>query len=520
MGQKTSGHIRPCNVGNVEAHNERSQDYIENVKRSGKEIYFFPELSNRNSTWVNSEYGGKSCAQIFDEMKNLYREKKGQAPQLKEKERRNPKTGRTQKIAGWSPLREMVAVIKEDTKVEDFDYFRRWAESQGLQVVRIDIHKDEGHTDADDKFVGNFHAHVILDFLDKNTADTVKLGKEKMSEMQTVLAISLGMERGEKKEDTNREYMMHPEFKKMMREIDEVLKKLDDLKEEEKKALTRVKGLTTMIANLEKKQEELQEDIDHLQFDQNAMTAINEELDEMNKAKEKKNKEIDEKKEQLTTELAEIQAKLEDKNALLLKARQQLQDVADNRASLEKEYNALNPKFKKLQEQFNTSVKEQNQYLEERINAIEELNEDGLVNHYREKAEAYQRFLYRRFPFAKESVEAIAQKTISRAQRTFSPGQAVIIENAIGAHGEKGREDLAINLVEIARPEITELNGFKSANPKWVDQTMDEVIQIARHTHPYSSKLDAARAKAQESAGGGPSYITDLTDWSGNQIKL
>lgn len=531
MGKKTSGHIRPCNVGSVEAHNERSIDYIDNVKRSGKEIYFFPQLSHNNSSWVNPEYGGKTCAQIFDEMKNLYREKKGQAPQLKEKERRNPKTGRTQKIAGWSPLREMVAVIKEDTKVQDFDYFKRWAESQGLQVVRIDIHKDEGHTDADSKFVGNFHAHVILDFLDKKTADTVKLGKEKMRELQTVLAISLGMERGEKMEDTDRVHMHHDEFRKMMREIDAMNVKLSELQAEEKKAQIRVKGLTSMVANLEKKQKELLKDIEHLQFDQNAMVAINENLDELNKVNEKKNNEIAEKKKQLTTELADIQAKFEQKNGLLQKAQQQLQEITDSRAALEKEYNSLHPKYKKLQEQYNAtvkqqqekfseSVKEQNQFLKDRQKAIEELDEDGLVSHYREKANAYQYYLYKRFPFAKESVEAIAQKTISRAQRTFSPAQAVVIENAIGIFGEKGREGLANNLMEIAMPEIIELNGFRNINPKWVEQTKDEVMQIARHTHIFSPKLDAAKAKAQESAGGGPSYITDLTDWSGRQIKL
>ena len=261
------------------------------------------------------------------------------------------------------------------------------------------------------------------------------------------------------------------------------------------------------------------------------MEDINENLYELNLANEKKNNEIAEKKKQLTTELADIQAKLDEKNELLLKARKQLQDLTDSRATLEDEYNSLHPKYKKLQEQynatvkqqqekFNESMKEQNQFLKDRMKAIEELDEEGLVNHYREKAEAYQKYLYRRFPFAKESVEAIARKTINRSQRTFTPSQAVMIENAIGAHGEKGREGLASNLMEIAKPEITEFNGFRSVNPKWVEQTEDEVMQIAKHTHPYSQKLDAARAKAKESAGGGPSYITDLTDWTGNQIKL
>lgn len=523
MAKKTSGHIRPCNVGSVEAHNERSQDYIDNVKRSGKEIYFFPELSNRNSTWINPEYGGKSCSQIFDEMKNLYRTKKGQAPQLKEKERRNPKTGRTQKIAGWSPLREMVAVIKEDTKVEDFNYFKKWAENQGLQVVRIDIHKDEGHTDTAGIFVGNFHAHVILDFLDKNTADTVKLGKEKMRELQTVLAISLGMERGEKVEDTDRVHMHHDEFRKMMREIDAMNVKLSELQAEEKKAQTRVKGLTSMVANLEKKQEELLKDIKHLQFDQNAMEDINENLYELNKANEKKNNEIAEKKKQLTIELADIQAKFEQKNGLLKKARQQLQEIADSRATLEKEYNSLHPKYKKLQEQYNAtvkqqqekfseSVKEQNQFLQERQKAIEKMDKDGLVEAYKSKADVYEQYIFERWPSARPAVNAIYDRTTNRLAHSFTFPQAASIDNALAsATSQEERKEYANDLVELAHADLQNV----MIPQKWIEQAATEVLQIAEGTHVFSEAIVNARSQADST--GGPSYINDLTDWSGRK---
>ena len=62
-------------------------------------------------------------------------------------------------------------------------------------------------------------------------------------------------------------------------------------------------------------------------------------------------------------------------------------------------------------------------------------------------------------------------------------------------------------------PEMENKYG-KPINQKWIEQTAKEVLQIAERTHPLSAVLTDY---ISESAGGGPSHITDLTDWRGRK---
>lgn len=526
MAKKTSGHIRPCNVGVVEAHNERTEKYLEGIKKAGLKIYFFPELSHRNSSWVNDRYGGKTCAQIFEDMKDHYTKKHGQAPQLKEKQRLNKKTGRVKVIAGWSPLREMVAVIKEGTKIEDFDFFKKWAKDQGLDIVRIDLHKDEGHRDDKGNIIENFHAHVVLDFYDRETGKTVNLGPEKLSEMQSILAISLGMERGEKKEDTGQEHLHHTEYKKMIQTIEGFALKLKDLKAEEKQAETRIKGLTTMLSNLQSQYDVLKKDYEdkvqeyedlyrYVEMGVAAQDEVDEDLSKKNQQKEKLNGEL----EQARRQLSEIESKMNERRGQLDTAERQLQRVSAEKAEMEKRFNELNPRVQKMQETFENKrreqaqqLKEQDQYLEERKTEIENLDREGLLDMYREKMERFRDYIFRRSPGGREAVDAICQRTVSRTAHSFTERQALAIEKCL-APWENGREKVAENLMELAKIEMTKPYG-RSENEKWIEQTAKEVLQIAERTHPLSAVLAEHIA---ESAGGGPSHITDLTDWSGRK---
>ena len=148
---KTGIHIRRCNVGSVEAHNKRTKGYIEGLKKAGVNIYFFQELSRNNRSWVNPRYKDRSCEQIFKDMIEEYKlhHKKHQAPALKDVTRINKKTGKEYTVAGWSPIREGVVPIKEDTKLEDFKPIEEWAQEKGLDVIRIDLHHDEGYKDEE-----------------------------------------------------------------------------------------------------------------------------------------------------------------------------------------------------------------------------------------------------------------------------------------------------------------------------------------------------------------------------------
>ena len=335
MGKgKTGGHWRPCNVGSVEAHNERQKDYLESVKKAGLNLYFFPQLSYNNSHWVSSHerYSDKTVAEVFDEMKKLYRQKTGQPPQLGEKTKKSKKTGREYKCAGWSPIREMCVPIRADTQIEDFDFLRRWATKYGIEIMRIDLHKDEGYYDQESgEYKMNYHAHVVASFLDWDTGKTVKAGKETMSEMQTILAISLGMERGERKADTGKRYLTHQEYRGMMEEIGEKKKllqeadeKLNHVNNKLKRAETKLKGLTTMLYNLEQQREALEIDI----------AALEEERDNGNQEAVKKLSELNE-------QLNILNQKIVDRNAQISDAKEQLRQLSIRKHSLQNEYDDL-----------------------------------------------------------------------------------------------------------------------------------------------------------------------------------
>lgn len=213
---KTGIKIKRCNVGSVEAHNKRTKEYLEGLEKAGKPLYYFPDLTPNNVSWENPRYEGKSCQTLFDEMKQLYIDKVGQAPQLKDREVTLKKSGKKKTVAGWSPIREGCPPIKEDTTIEDFKPVIDWARKNGLDVIRIDLHLDEGHTDAESNELKlNRHAHIVFDWMDHKTGKTIKIPDTKMSELQTILAEALGMERGKPKEETGLEHIPAAEYREM-----------------------------------------------------------------------------------------------------------------------------------------------------------------------------------------------------------------------------------------------------------------------------------------------------------------
>ena len=210
---KTSIHFKPAKVGSVEAHNERSREYLDGVRKSGREFYFFPDLTHLNKSVVNPKYEDMTCEELFEKQQKLYFEKFGQKPNLKDRVVKNQKTGKERVISGWSPIREGVAPIKEDTKPEDFIPFIKWCEENGLNIIRIDLHFDEGYETLKGLRLFNRHAHIVVDWLDWKTGKTIKLDEAKMSEAQDVIAASLGLERGEKKVDSGRVHLNPAEFR-------------------------------------------------------------------------------------------------------------------------------------------------------------------------------------------------------------------------------------------------------------------------------------------------------------------
>lgn len=210
---KTGGNFERCNVGSVEAHNLRTEAYLKGVQESGRNLYFFKDLTKNNSSYVNPTYEGKTCSQIFQDLVQLYKSKIGQMPNLKDREWIDKKTGKKKKRPGWSPIREAVLPIKADTTLEDFDKLVAWLRQKGVEVIRIDLHKDEGYESLMGKRKMNYHAHLVVDWIDHKTANTAKLTPADMREFQTMCALSLDMERGTPKTVTGKEHLSPAEYR-------------------------------------------------------------------------------------------------------------------------------------------------------------------------------------------------------------------------------------------------------------------------------------------------------------------
>jgi hypothetical protein len=161
----TSINIQPCKVGSSEQHNERTKqlDYVK------------PELSHLNESWRSDN---KTLPQHLTEVQRAYKAHKGKKMHAKA-----------------TPLREGVIVIDQSTTMQDLLNFAKVCEEQwGLKPLQIHIHRDEGHMRSKE-WKPNLHAHIVWRWTDENGI-TLKLNRYDMVKMQTLLAKTLGMERG------------------------------------------------------------------------------------------------------------------------------------------------------------------------------------------------------------------------------------------------------------------------------------------------------------------------------------
>ena len=189
-------------------------------------IYIVPELSADNEQWVNPDFGNPNLQTHYANIKQMVKEKTGRAMQEKERERKG-KNGKVIKVAGCSPIREGVLLIKPDTTLADVKKFgeecqRRW----GITPLQIFLHKDEGHwlngqPDAEDKesfqvgekwFKPNYHAHIVFDWMNHDTGKSQKLNDDDMMEMQTLASDILFMQRGQSKSETGKEHLERNDF--------------------------------------------------------------------------------------------------------------------------------------------------------------------------------------------------------------------------------------------------------------------------------------------------------------------
>ena len=224
MATKSSIHIKPCRVTSSGAHNRRTAEYMRNIGES--RIYIVPELTSNNEQWINPSFGSPDLQAHYENIKRMVKEKTGRAMQEKERERKG-KNGKIIKVAGCSPIREGVLLIRPDTTLADVRKFgeecqRRW----GITPLQIFLHKDEGHwlsgqPEAGDResfqvgekwFKPNYHAHIVFDWMNHDTGKSRKLNDEDMTEMQSLASDILLMERGQSKAVTGKEHLERNDF--------------------------------------------------------------------------------------------------------------------------------------------------------------------------------------------------------------------------------------------------------------------------------------------------------------------
>ena len=189
-------------------------------------IYIVPELTSNNEQWINPSFGSPDLQAHYENIKRMVKEKTGRAMQEKERERKG-KNGKIIKVAGCSPIREGVLLIRPDTTLADVCKFgdecqRRW----GITPLQIFLHKDEGHwlsgqPEAGDResfqvgekwFKPNYHAHIVFDWMNHDTGKSRKLNDEDITEMQSLASDILLMERGQSKAVTSKEHLERNDF--------------------------------------------------------------------------------------------------------------------------------------------------------------------------------------------------------------------------------------------------------------------------------------------------------------------
>ena len=197
---------------------------MRNIGKS--QIYIVPELTADNEQWINPNFGSPDLQVHYENVKRMVKEKTGRAMQEKERERKG-KNGKIIKVAGCSPIREGVLLIRPDTTLADVRKFgeecqRRW----GITPLQIFLHKDEGHwlsgqPESGDResfqvgekwFKPNYHAHIIFDWMNHDTGKSRKLNDEDMTEMQSLASDILLMERGQSKAVTGKEHLERNDF--------------------------------------------------------------------------------------------------------------------------------------------------------------------------------------------------------------------------------------------------------------------------------------------------------------------
>ena len=163
------------------------------------------------------------------------------------------------------PLREMIINTDKHVTMQNLAYLTQKIEKlTGWKALHIAHHKDEGHFDKDTGiFKTNYHAHVVWECYDKETAKSRLLTPKQMSTLQDLASIHLSMERGEK--NSNKIHLEPEQYRQQQTIIEtikiqsekKISKAVENIEEQHSEDMRIVKILRAEITELKTKTKEL-----------------------------------------------------------------------------------------------------------------------------------------------------------------------------------------------------------------------------------------------------------------------
>ena len=166
MHKLSSINIKPVS-GNSEKHNERTGKRLDYVRY---------DLTNQNVSWSIESLGNAR-----KRIEETYRNSTGQKMQARS-----------------TPIREGVVNLGKSQDLNTIKNLCSDLEREfKIKAIQIHVHEDEGHHRVKSgEWKQNRHAHILFDWTDQH-GKSIKLNKADMAKMQTIVADSLGMERGQ-----------------------------------------------------------------------------------------------------------------------------------------------------------------------------------------------------------------------------------------------------------------------------------------------------------------------------------
>lgn len=271
-------------------------------------------------------------------------------------------------------------------------------------------------------------------------------------------------------------------------------KQLTDLNDEIKTAEKKLKSFTSMLNNLKEQKEQLEIDI----------TALEEMRDTGNEEVEQQ---LREKQEQLNS----INEKISLRNGQLNDVTEELKKLDELKDQKKQTIKNMTADAIERHNRTNEQLKEATRAIHEKRNELARMDKLGELEKARRHVEEHDAVLFRKWPEARNAVKSIFDFASSPSAHDFTPQQALHVEHAIVTSGTT-RTKAAEELMSLAKKDFDNNKTYSG----WIGGAAREVMKIATNTHQRLNALLKVQPKNQD---GSPSYITDLTDWAGNQVK-